>query len=749
MFGSRKRIEYKEYAEGIWGEFSTASGRVNFLMTRARLGKAGDMDRDVRLTSLLSPVREALDIKQLDFGQLLQRDLDDHRVAIDLVPYLMENKPTGPAFFPPILAVLLPFDGTAAAEHFPALEVLENQEIEEFEGSSFHESRYGSAFRFQRMVAADGSDPSVRFARLSWNTESARLVVLDGQHRAMALIAVQRTISNSWRGSTGEKYRYFYEHEIQRLMESGGDGVRQKLASVEFPVTLVWFPEMHGHGQRPHVAARKLFVDVNKNARLPSKSRLVLLSDNELLDIFTRDLLNRLRKPAAPFPLFAVEFDNPDVKSHRPARWSVFTNLMMLRDLVERAVFGPGKYIIDVRVGVAGRPSESEMNKWMRDQLRLSDILPSEIDEGEQNPSLSLEELKNDNFPQHNKGAREQIEARFMEVWGEAILHVLGHFRPWRKHVEAIEAVERGWVTEDTVSGLAKDALFEGVGKFWTLRDTAAHWRERVSQGKASDSDVPEIVKAWRLIDRDERSSSKYREFIARRAGFYLERTDAESIRRSEDLYGSVNTYACQLGAILTVATLRYYNSALSPQETAEICVKAWNAAIEDGPSKSRNRRLLLSRGEERPLNMLGKMDSPDAIYYRYFFLQLLCSEEARPHWEGFFDADKLASLTSDARSIYVNYLIAESAKALKRTKPTAGDAVRIKEATAQVKTNLGDALKHWFKINKPEFDDWFRDRDATAPTPQPVSELESAQVDEEASPESEFEQLFSESDED
>jgi len=103
-------ITYQQVAFGTWGRFNTPAGVIEFLETKARLG-SGSTDAETRLTRFLKPVREALSTKDMDFNQLLQRDLDDHRVATELVPYLMHANQAGPAFFPPIVVALLPFDG--------------------------------------------------------------------------------------------------------------------------------------------------------------------------------------------------------------------------------------------------------------------------------------------------------------------------------------------------------------------------------------------------------------------------------------------------------------------------------------------------------------------------------------------------------------------------------------------------------------------------------------------------------------
>ena len=110
--------QFQQVAFGTWGRFNTRAGVIDFLGTKARLGSTS-LGAETRLTRFLKPVREALNTRDMDFNQLLQRDLDDHRVATELVPYLLRPSLTGPAFFPPIVAALLPFEGIKPLENFP------------------------------------------------------------------------------------------------------------------------------------------------------------------------------------------------------------------------------------------------------------------------------------------------------------------------------------------------------------------------------------------------------------------------------------------------------------------------------------------------------------------------------------------------------------------------------------------------------------------------------------------------------
>ena len=147
MFKSSQRTQFQNHIEGTWGEFNSPAGRVRYILTKARLGSGAHPEE--RLTSLLRPVREVLPVSKLTFNQLLQRDLDDHRVATNLLPYLIEPALTGPAFFPPIMAAILPFDSSMPIEYFPALVDNGTQNEPEFADSSFKEWQCGAAFKCQ------------------------------------------------------------------------------------------------------------------------------------------------------------------------------------------------------------------------------------------------------------------------------------------------------------------------------------------------------------------------------------------------------------------------------------------------------------------------------------------------------------------------------------------------------------------------------------------------------------------------
>jgi hypothetical protein len=693
MFKSSPSISYQNTVEGTWGEFRTPTGRVAFVLTKARLGGPGT-DHERRLTSHLIPVREALGAEQLDFNQLLQRDLDDHRVSEKLLPYLLKPKATGPAFFPPIMTVLLPFDGSTPRDSFPKEDF--NGPVQA-DGVQYEERRYGTAYKVQKHINDDGSYHSIKLGRLEWNTEYAKLVVLDGQHRAMALLAIDRTVNNQWSHSPGNRFRHFYERQVRELLKQTDSKV--DLNQIEVPVTVCWFPDLNGPGKSPHQAARKLFVDVNKEARTPSEARLTLLSDTELVNILTRSLLNRLREPNPPLPLFAIEYDNPDRDAARPVKWSVLTNLNLLKFAVIRCVFGPKKYLTDMRMAFGGRQPWSEMDIFMRSQLNMLTLFEESIKDGDR--VIARDTIGNIHFPiQH----AESIIQRFMSSWGSAILTVLGTLKPYSAHCNALQYTYDHWIADDAFSSLAKEALFSGVGMYWTLRDSDNHWREIKEQCRREnrpEPTPPDIIKAWGAIQQ------KFSDFNEQRTKEYLGKKSDKETERTYRFFETVNTHACQLGAILTLASLAHSSGVThdAVASFANTVVAAWNAALESTRGGDEPRLLVFAKEGviKNPINRLGKMDTPFAVYFRYFWLELLRLQAARAVLGSTVSPAVVDELASAARSIYIEHLIDEQIKALQVADPRKErDKLRPK-ARDNVQRDLTRAYTHWFDMSKAQ----------------------------------------------
>lgn len=702
--------QYQQVAYGTWGRFNTRAGVIDFLGTKARLGSSST-GAETRLTRFLKPVREALNTREMDFNQLLQRDLDDHRVATELVPYLLKPNLTGPAFFPPIVAALLPFDGPKPLEDFPDRSDLPPREEADAWWSGY---AFGEAFKFEKAVHDDGTPHPMSIGRLSWNDERAQIVVIDGQHRAMALLAVARTINKQWEGQ-GEKYKHFYENVVQDLLKGISPAEREEIfASIELPVTIVWFPESKEANHSHQQSARKLFVDVNKNARTPSASRLLLLSDAELSAILTRRILNTFRtENSDKLPITAIEYDHPEREQASSAKWSAISNVTIIHSCVYRAVFGPDKYISNLSATIRGKENETEGAKFMRASLQIGDVIPAVVG------SLQREEIRNDKFPRDHI---EDLESQFMKSWGLLIVRMLSDLDPFKAHGLALNELRAGWSGADSTGRLARDAIFEGVGMYWTLRDSHDHWRD--TNKNLADSKLPQLQKTD-VVNAWYETEQKRADFEGFRAKQYLGSGNTAATDASRGAYAIFSTHACQLGYVLAVRSLALLGNVpfADLEKFIDRIIEGTNAGIRGDAPGTFKRKVFLSRDVANPLNLIPKLDSPFAFYFRYFWLELLGSAEARPIVEEVVSRDLLDKCISESRAHYLDKVREIYRQSLQNGHPDWPKAKVAEEADQTARKELGKALKKWFGMTSEAFNAWLASLEPAPPAPETPEE--------------------------
>lgn len=667
---------------GAYGSFQTPSGKVNYIQVTARITSKGVSLED-ELAGKLVPVREILDPKTMDFSQLLQRDLDDHRVSTSLVPYILEGSKT-PAYFPPIQAILLPFqvdDEIQTPQPVKSFgEFIETDPEKDKMGLYWNGYQYGESYRFEYLSFPDGTPVSIREGKLRWHSKRARLVVIDGQHRAMAMLAIYRTLHKAWKGP-GSQYRHFYENEINKLLKNEEGAINLIKNGIEYPVTITWFDDDIDH----HSAARKLFVDINKNAKPPTKSRLILLGETELIDIFSRTILNRLRADESTFPIFAVEYDYSASSNTQTGKWSALVNIEMVKSSIYRALFGPDKYLrnIDAKVSV-GRDSPSQLDERFRDQLQVGTWLPESF-ESVSGEIFLRESLGNDHFP---KEFVEKFEERFSKGWGQVIIDVLQNFLPYKSHIDALVQIKNAWVdTSDNEAALAYEAIFDGVGLYWTLKDSNEHWKENAS----TDVVVPDTVKAWRYIQKKEG------EFYTARAKMYLD--ESAKFNTVQDLFNKTNSYACLLGLVMTIGSIAQKfeikeEGLVSLGQKVLESINKWLSVSVSG----KRRKLFICSEVKNTFNLLPKLDQNHWVYFRYFWFEVLNGARKEDLSDiGAEYSEYVTECLPSLRKFYFETVIfPEQKKALALVSDKEG-AELDEEVSEKSRIKFNTILEHWF----------------------------------------------------
>ena len=275
-FGVAKQPIY-----GTYGEFTIESEEnpitAQYLLTKMKPGGEGSWEN--KLASQMIPWREIFKIEELTFDELLQRDLDDSRVANDLIPYLLGESGSNARFFPPVLAVLAPKkpeQSSGILSYYPAPNIPNETTI-----------NFGDLFDFQKHTLNGQLTP---LGVLNYNSDQSAFIIVDGQHRAMAILALHRTITQNWKDN---RYASYYDH--LRLTQN-------QIKNLELPVCIVFFPDLHENnyplkekGIDLKTVCREIFVVVNKNAKRISPSRELLLDDEDLAARMMRNTLSQLK----------------------------------------------------------------------------------------------------------------------------------------------------------------------------------------------------------------------------------------------------------------------------------------------------------------------------------------------------------------------------------------------------------------------------------------------------------------------
>jgi hypothetical protein len=398
----------------------------------------------------LQPFRELFDPQALPFDVLMQRDIDDARVSTELIPYLLDSHAHGTVkFFPPIVAVVLPMTigATAPDRRYPAVTDTTEPSVE-YEGD-VRRIRSGTvgeeAFQFEFPVSG-GAEHRHDYARLKLNRNRVRLVIIDGQHRAMALLALHRNRCDGWSHERGSAFKPYYGKWTKDLIK-GFD-----LKNLQLPIVICAFPGLDENSQCEMdvvKAARMLFLTLNKTARKVSNSRNILLDDRDLISCFLRDALGAIKdrtdQSRNAMRIWNVELDQyrDRVKIASPV---ACTGVSHVHYMIEHLMFDE-----DDVVGIRARSG-----KFYK-RAHLEESLLRRLDGENLLGADAARSLRRDAFSEHSAAA---LGAQFRSRYGEILLAFFDDFEPIAVHNNAAR-----WLLADVsahANSLIKTILFEG-----------------------------------------------------------------------------------------------------------------------------------------------------------------------------------------------------------------------------------------------------------------------------------------------
>jgi hypothetical protein len=380
--------------------------------------------------SLLKTARQVLPRRELRISELMQRDIDDDRVRDEIVDrYLRPSAGIAHArFFPPLVVALLVRDssGDGTARRYPAPRLRDGRfprRHDAVDNIWYEERVFGSAFSIHLPLQEDApatSDNILSYgAELRWNREIVDLLVLDGQHRLVALKAALGQLDE-------EEEARGYENARLTPAELA------ELGFTSLPICVIFAPDLYNGA---HVDAsqtlvsvyRQVFVDVNKNAKPVGDARNIILNERDLIAVFTQQVIEQFviesdlpqdRALSAPqVPLYAFEWDSSDKTSQINDARAIST-VGILASVVEELLTG------------------SEGDEQFRSELGIEEG-DQELDPaatGHAGPSPA------EIAPKHfSSWQRDSLVKRFSERFTPAILHLLSEMFPARELITNLE----------------------------------------------------------------------------------------------------------------------------------------------------------------------------------------------------------------------------------------------------------------------------------------------------------------------
>jgi hypothetical protein len=408
---------------GAFGSFTTTGAlQMSFLTTRLGIDEL----------KYLKTARQVLPRNILTIKELMQRDIDDKRVQQQIVNYLTpKSGQFNPVFFPPLVVAILVKSNdiqSSLLDLYPPLELINNKpprKLDNNEDVWYEERFYGNAFGIRIPLNQEETDVNAsdffHSSELSWDRDMVDMLVIDGQHRLIALKAALGVLEaeEMVRGYEGSRL------SPEKTAELGFNSI---------PVSFIFPPQLYQNNeeipeQRTLVSVfRQVFVDVNKNAKPVSESRNILLNERDLVAVFTRNVIDtfvtekKLPKvepiDATHLPLYTFEWDSPEKKEYQFNDTRAVSTVGILYQIIEELLYTNQKdEIFRTEMGVEEGDPKLDPNINNTEGPNISDVNP-------------------ENFASWQ---RLELEKRFNSKWINALIYVFRNIYTSQKLVNNLE----------------------------------------------------------------------------------------------------------------------------------------------------------------------------------------------------------------------------------------------------------------------------------------------------------------------
>lgn len=511
--------------EGSTGSFSVGRDagsdqtvEVKYFLTHVGLNLMSGSNEE--LLRHLAPVREVFPSRDLDFNELMQRDIDDARVSSELVPYLLDRKSRDLVkLFPPIVVVVMPVETNANRPAERYAKVTREQRVENGHNSEIVRSGGAGQEMFEFIQPLVGGKLFQHdLVRLKLNTNRTRLVIVDGQHRAMALLALYRNLKQDWEDKNKAPYRDYYEEWTPNYIRGF------ELANISLPVMFCTFPALDETFEGDYdviQAARSIFLTLNKTARQVSQSRNRLLDDNDIIALFLRNTLSTIKTRddiLAPTPvrIHNIELD----QAHDRVRLEsaiALSGVNHIYYLIEHIMLNRLEDVSGAKPRAGNYYLRSDLGNGALRRLDGDNLLGADV-AGSTSRFIYTAE------------AGAVLETAFREKYGAVIVSTFDQFAPFDAHASAVL-----WLDEQLraqANTKIRPILFEGQGIGRTF-DTHRNYLASKVRDKEFGDEAPKLEEILARLTATQRLvgdfETKFKEERARR--FIASSADKKTLR--------------------------------------------------------------------------------------------------------------------------------------------------------------------------------------------------------------------------
>ena len=372
--------KYSKKLYGAFGELGEYDTGVRYIQTALSIDDLDD----------LTLVEDISGSEDWGVRQLFQRGVSNERVEAEIIPYFED--PVERKFFNPLTIAVMPLDGNKIASSFKETE---SEIIESgLRYQCFEADNYYKLFKCDQFPA---------YSRIEWNPNTSKMVAIDGQHRLSALKRM--------------KSRYYADQDDWELEQVN-------FINWAVPIVVVVVKPKPERGKQVFntlESFRNIFVTINKTAKRPTRSQLILLDDFSITAICCQEYLdychsNKSTKvPLLFFDWRALEEGN---EVENPAS---FLRVEELEDFHIYYLIGEN----DQNTSLQKR----KLSSWQRDTLNISEL---------EHP-----------IDYNNLRWRDKIREIYREIWIPSLEIIFSEFLPIKSYFELLYSFEDKCETTD------------------------------------------------------------------------------------------------------------------------------------------------------------------------------------------------------------------------------------------------------------------------------------------------------------